>query len=70
MGWASGAGLFKKVAEAAVSAIPDDDTRKVFYSEVIAAFEDYDADTLEEVVEFDPNPDPVLVAALRESWET
>lgn len=69
MGWASGSGLAERVFKSGRDHIPDLDARRRFYDEVIAAFEDFDCDTLNEVIEFDPDPDPVLVAALQASWD-
>jgi hypothetical protein len=69
MGWASGSGLAKTVFNAGAAAIDDLDRRRAFYKAVIDGFEDYDCDTLDEAVEFDPDPDPLLVEMLRARWE-
>lgn len=70
MGWASGSELAKRVAKSAQQHITDPDERKAFYQEMIEAFEEFDCDTLYEIVEFDDNADPLLVEALQESWES
>lgn len=48
MGWSSGTGLMLAIIKSAKKATPDMKTRKVFYKEVIDAFEDADWDTQDE----------------------
>jgi len=64
MGWSGGTELFSVVIKAAKKAIPDKNTRKVFYQEVYEAFLDEDWDTEDEVL----SKDPVFEEVYRERW--
>lgn len=48
MGWSSGASLFDELIEILMSEVKDDNARRNIYRVMIDAFEDEDADTLDE----------------------
>ncbi len=62
MGWSSAGPLVQTIIEGAKLSIPDEDARRMFYGPVIAALEDQDWDTQDEVL----GEDPAFDAALKE----
>lgn len=54
MGWSGGSLLMSEVIAALQNHVDDEDVRKEIYLEIIEAFEDKDADTLDECVDEDP----------------
>jgi predicted NAD/FAD-binding protein len=62
MGWSSGSSLYDEVIATLQKHISDADTRRAIHREMIAAFEDYDCDTLCEC----EGQDPAFDAAVRE----
>ena len=61
MGWSSGSELFARIAEIIESIdVLDDDDRREIYTEMIAAFEDFDCDTLDECTGIDMVLDELL----------
>jgi hypothetical protein len=67
MGWSSGTELFSSVITSAKKSMPDAETRKMFYKEVINAFEDQDWDTQDECVGVDTAFDEAL-KELHPNW--
>lgn len=53
MGWASGSMLMSEIIATLKSKVDDEDLRAEIYAEIITAFEDYDADTLDECLDED-----------------
>lgn len=54
MGWSSGSLLMSEIIEAIQNNVDDDEVRTQIYAEIIEAFEDKDADTLDECLDEDP----------------
>jgi hypothetical protein len=54
MGWSGGSALFSEVITVIKKRVSNSVTRQVIYSELIPAFESFDADTLEECKGEDP----------------
>lgn len=61
MGWSGGSDLMDRVIAASKIAIGSDLKRKLFYVSVIGAFEDQDADTLDECRGLDPMFDEAML---------
>lgn len=53
MSWSTGSEIFMEVAKILKEAVPDYGTRVEIYNELIPLFENYDCDTLYEVLEED-----------------
>ena len=68
MGWSSGSELMDKVINAAQYTIFDLRLRRMFYLEVIKAFEGHDWDTQDECLRKDPIFDTAL-KELHPDWE-
>jgi len=60
MGWAKGSALFAEVAETIERHVHDEQIKINIYYEMISSFEDYDADTLEELLGISDALDAVL----------
>jgi len=60
MGWSSGSSLFSRVSEIIGAVVHDTDDKREIYEELIAVFEDFDCDTLEECLGVDSVLDEVL----------
>ena len=54
MGWGSGSRLASGLIEAAKETISSDIEREAFYEQLIELFQDFDCDTLDESVGYDP----------------
>ena len=53
MGWSSGSRLMSDIIESLLEHVEDEEARRNIYLEIISAFEDADADTLDECLEED-----------------
>lgn len=63
MGWSRGSELFARIAEVIETVVRDEDDRHEIYKEMIAAFEDFDCDTLMECTDIDFILDELLEEA-------
>lgn len=68
MGWASATEIVEKIIVSAKKSIPDKQTRKQFYKEIIEAFEDADWDTQDECLTKDKAFDEAI-KEIHPDWE-
>jgi hypothetical protein len=69
MGWSSGTGLFSLIMDTLVANVPDKETRKELYRDIIDAFMDHDWDNLDECRDIDPAYDEVYLEYYPDSEE-
>lgn len=60
MGWSRGSELFGRIAEVIEAVVTNEVDRREIYSEMIAAFEEFDCDTLDECIDIDHVLDDLL----------